>query len=86
MKKFYVLSLFCLAMIPSMAENTSQVNDTVDKQIPVSEYQMLMPLQPTYHKNVTEAANWGSNWFIDVKGGASAFLGSPQSCIPRAGV
>ena len=64
MKKFYVLSLFCLAMIPSMAENTSQVNDTVDKQIPVSEYQMLMPLQPTYHKNVTEAANWGSNWFI----------------------
>ena len=80
MKKFYVLSLFCLAMIPSMAENTSQVNDTVDKQIPVSEYQMLMPLQPTYHKNVTEAANWGSNWFIDVKGGASAFLGSPLGC------
>ena len=32
MKKFYVLSLFCLAMIPSMAENTSQVNDTVQKQ------------------------------------------------------
>ena len=57
MKKFYVLSLFCLAMIPSMAENTSQVNDTVDKQIPVSEYQMLMPLQPTYHKNVTEAVH-----------------------------
>lgn len=80
MKKFYVLSLFCLAMIPSMAENTSQVNDTVDKQIPVSEYQMLMPLQPTYHKNVTEAANWGSNWFIEVKGGASAFMGSPIGC------
>ena len=80
MKKICVLSLLCLTMIPSMAENTSQLNDTVYKQIPVSDYQMLMPLQPTYHKNVTEAANWGRNWFIEIKGGASAFLGSPLGC------
>ena len=25
-------------------------------------------------------ANWGKNWFIEVKGGASAFLGSPIGC------
>ena len=30
--------------------------------------------------NVSEAANWGINWFIEVKGGASAFLGSPIGC------
>ena len=33
---------------------------------------MLMPVNPTYLKHVSEAANWGRNWFIEAKGGASA--------------
>lgn len=39
-----------------------------------------MPVNPTYLKHVSEAANWGRNWFIEIKGGASAFLGSPIGC------
>ena len=80
MKRIVILSMFCLTIVASRAENMIQVNDTVFNRIPVSEHQMLMPLKPTYHKNVTEAANWGRNWFIEVKGGASAFLGSPLGC------
>ena len=39
-----------------------------------------MPVNPTYLKHVSEAANWGRNWFIEAKGGASAFLGTPIGC------
>ena len=35
---------------------------------------------PSYLPNISEAANWGCNWLIEVKGGASAFMGSPIGC------
>lgn len=37
-------------------------------------------ITPTYLTNVTEAANWGRNWFVEFKGGASAFMGTPIGC------
>ncbi len=40
----------------------------------------LYPLHPTYLTNITETSTWGSNWFLELKGGASAFLGSPIGC------
>ncbi len=35
---------------------------------------------PTYLKNVTVSSGWTSNWFIETKGGASAFIGQPIGC------
>ena len=40
----------------------------------------LETLQPTYLTNITESSSLGSNWFLELKGGASAFLGSPIGC------
>ena len=40
----------------------------------------LQTLQPTYLTNITESSNLGSNWFLELKVGASAFLGSPIGC------
>ena len=37
-----------------------------------SQESMLLSGNPTYLKNVSEAANWGRNWVIEAKGGASA--------------
>ena len=45
-----------------------------------SNAQEVVPLQPTYLTNVMKTGGWDSNWFVEVKGGASAFLGSPIGC------
>ena len=79
-KKIIFMSMFCLSVITVSAGQPCQDADTLIQQIPVSEQEMLKPLTPTYLRNVTEAANWGRNWFIDIKGGASSFLGSPLGC------
>ena len=79
-KKTIFMFTFCLAALTAKAVNPCQDADTLIQQIPLSEQEMLKPLTPTYLRNVTEAANWGRNWFIDIKGGASSFLGSPLGC------
>lgn len=70
----------CLATMTVSASNTHHNADSIYKQNTFSQKQMLLPMNPTYLKNVSEAANWGRNWFIEIKGGASAFLGSPIGC------
>lgn len=70
----------CLAAMTVSASNIHHNADSIYKQIIFSQEQMLLPMNPTYLKNVSEAANWGRNWFIEIKGGASAFLGSPIGC------
>lgn len=70
----------CLAAMTVSASNIHHNADSIFKQNLFSQEQMLLPMNPTYLKNVSEAANWGRNWFIEIKGGASAFLGSPIGC------
>ncbi len=70
----------CLATMTISASNTHHNADSIYKQNLFSQEQMRLPMNPTYLKNVSEAANWGRNWFIEIKGGASAFLGSPIGC------
>lgn len=70
----------CLAAMTVSASNINHNADSIYKQNTFSQEQMLLPMNPTYLKNVSEAANWGRNWFIEIKGGASAFLGSPIGC------
>ncbi len=72
--------MMCLAAMTASAQTARQSSDSLYIQKTYSQEQMLMPVNPTYLKNVSEAANWGRNWFIEAKGGASAFLGSPIGC------
>lgn len=70
----------CFATMIVSASNIHHNADSIYKQNLFSQEQMLLPMNPTYLKNISEAANWGRNWFIEIKGGASVFLGSPIGC------
>ena len=72
--------MMCLAAMTASAQTARQSSDSLYIQKTYSQEQMLMPVNPTYLKNVSEAANWGRNWFVEAKGGASAFLGTPIGC------
>lgn len=66
--------------VTAFAHPVDQTNDTIYTQKVFTEEDIITPMEPSYLTNVSEAANWGYNWFIEVKGGASAFLGSPIGC------
>lgn len=66
--------------VMSMKASEAHVSDSLYKQVPVDNIGLSMPLTPTYLENVSKTAGWDSNWFIEGKGGASAFFGSPIGC------
>ena len=66
--------------LPAVFARAASTNDSIQFNETFSVEQQIMPLEPTYLEDVTEAANWDRNWFIDLKGGASAFLGNPLGC------
>ena len=78
--KILFLSALCLSAMTVKASDADTASDSIVKQVSVTSEYYLQTLKPTYLTNVSEAANWGNNWFIEVKGGASAFLGSPIGC------
>lgn len=78
-KKLLFMFTLCLAAM-SQASAQSVDCDSIYAESASDDAYQLVILQPTHIKNVSEAANWGNNWFIEVKGGASAFLGSPIGC------
>ena len=78
--KYLFLSALCLSAMTVKANDASTASDSISKQVGVTSEYYLQTLKPTYLTNVSEAANWGKNWFIEIKGGASAFLGTPIGC------
>ena len=78
--KILFLTTLCLSAMSVKASNVTTTSDSIVKQVGVTSEYYLQTLNPTYLKNVSEAANWGKNWFIEIKGGASAFLGTPIGC------
>ena len=78
--KILFLSALCLSAMTVKANDVNTTSDSISKQVGVTSEYYLQTLKPTYLTNVSEAANWGNNWFVEVKGGASAFLGSPIGC------
>lgn len=51
------------------------------QQLPLcTQTNLLTPVQPSYLKHVTAASGWAANWFMDVTGGATAFVGTPLGC------
>ena len=78
--KILFLTTLCLSAMTVKASDVTTTSDSIVKQVGVTSEYYLQTLKPTYLKNVSEAANWGKNWFIEIKGGASAFLGTPIGC------
>ena len=42
--------------------------------------ELLQPLELVYLENAVEVSPWRGNWFVNVSGGVSAFVGSPLGC------
>ena len=80
MKKILFLMMLSLSVTGMKANEAKMSSDSLYKQVPVGNAGLSMPLRPTYLDNVSRSVGWGSNWFIEAKGGASAFLGSPIGC------
>lgn len=40
----------------------------------------VKPINPSYLSNVMTYSGWKDNWFVNLSGGATAFLGSPLGC------
>lgn len=74
------MSMMCLTVMTVVAQENLQIDDTLYTQQVFTEEQLLQEQKPSYLTNISEAANWGRNWFIELKGGASAFLGTPIGC------
>ena len=80
MKKYLFMFLLCTTSMVSMARDsivTAQQrcrNELQDKA------DLLVPITPSYLDGVTSTTGWDNNWFVEAKGGASAFIGSPVGC------
>lgn len=78
--KILLMSMACITTLAGNAQEERPSTDSIVCQINGCVEQFMKPLAPTYMKNVTDAYGWDSNWFIEIKGGASAFLGTPIGC------
>lgn len=72
--------LLSLTSIVSMARDsivTAQQRCRIEAR---ENHDLLTPLTPSYLDGVTSTTGWDNNWFIEAKGGASAFIGTPIGC------
>ena len=54
--------------------------DSIKQTHLLHQEEILKPLEPTLLPNEVAYSNWKSNWFFNVSGGTSAFIGSPLGC------
>lgn len=56
------------------------IADTIRVRTPKDFTNSFRMLEPTYLTDVVSASAWRNNWFVNLSGGASAFIGSPLGC------
>lgn len=69
--------MFSLSTMGMKAKEATVLTDSLNIGNTTSYLTLPTPLEPTYLDNVREGGDWSSNWFVEAKGGASTFLGSP---------
>ena len=80
MKKYVFMFLLSLTSMVSMARD-SIVTARQRCQIEARDKaEFLASITPSYLDGVTSTIGWDNNWFIEAKGGASAFIGTPIGC------
>lgn len=77
-RRFLLLSVLSLPLM-ARAYNVL-MTDTIRWEILPQWEELLQPLEPAYLKDAVEVSPWRGNWFVDVSGGVSAFVGSPLGC------
>ena len=80
MKKYVFMFLLSLTSMVSMARDciiTAQQRCQIEAR---DKAEFLAPITPSYLNGVTSTTGWDNNWFIEAKGGASAFIGTPIGC------
>ena len=68
----------CSLAIGVQAEEIKMSEDSLKVMVPQTE--LFKPIKPSYLKNVTTSSGWDANWFLNISGGATAFVGSPLGC------
>ena len=80
MKKYVFMFLLSLTSMVSMARD-SIVTARQRCQIEARDKaELLVPITPTYLDCITSTTGWDNNWFVEAKGGTSAFIGTPIGC------
>lgn len=77
-RRFLLLSVLSLPLV-ARAYNVP-MTDTIRWEILPQWEEWLRPLEPAYLENAVEVSPWRDNWFVNVSGGVSAFVGSPLGC------
>lgn len=77
-RRFLLLSVLSLPLM-ARAYNVP-MTDTIRWEILPQWEEWLKPLEPIYLENAVEVSPWRGNWFVNVSGGVSAFVGSPLGC------
>ena len=77
-RRFLLLSVLSLPLM-ARAYNVP-MTDTIRWEILPQWEELLQPLEPAYLKDAVEVSPWRGNWFVNVSGGVSAFVGSPLGC------
>lgn len=80
MKKYIFMFALCLTAMASRASESAVTAKSRCQAIAQDDDHRLKPIKPTYMEGLSSATSWDSNWFVEAKGGASAFIGTPIGC------
>ena len=77
-KSVFILLLSLAAIVQTKAAPAER--DSLLQSEILEDVTLLSPIEPSYLSGVTSGGGWGSNWFVNLQGGASAFIGTPIGC------
>ena len=77
-RRFLLLSVLSLPLVARAYD--VPMSDTIRWEIVPQWEELLQPLKPVCLENAVEVSPWRGNWFMNVSGGVSAFIGSPLGC------
>lgn len=79
-KKMLLLSMLAISGMSVYAQHVETQTDTIHEELSQVDENLMKPLQPTYLSHNKEGFGWVRNWFVEAKGGCTAFLGTPIGC------
>ena len=77
-RRFLLLSVLSLPLVARAYD--VPMSDTIRWEIVPQWEELLQPLKPVCLENAVEVSPWRGNWFMNVSGGVTAFIGSPLGC------
>lgn len=80
MKKYIFMFALCLTAMASRANESAVTAKARCLTILQDDDHRLTSIKPTYLDGLSPTTSWDSNWFVEAKGGASVFMGTPIGC------